>query len=275
VKAGRWIKVHPGVYRLAGAPWTYEGKVFAAIKAAGEGAVASHLCAARLQGMGFRTALVEISVPRGTRIRLRGVIVHMSRDLDRCESVYVNHIPVTDPARTALDLARYIDGALLRDAIEDGRRLGQFNWHGLIACLVRHARKGRDGVCRLRTAVAAGAVNDGITDTDSELIALCLIREHGLAEPTLQHRIWSDDGRVVADMDFAYVDDQVNFEIDGPVHLRPEVKAKDDERDHELRTVYHWTVRRIWYEIPLYQPRKFLQIVRDTLRAASKGPSGT
>jgi very-short-patch-repair endonuclease len=214
-------------------------------------------------------------VPRGTRIRLSGVIVHMSRDLDRCESVYVNHIPVTDPARTTLDLARYIDGTLLRDAIEDGRRLGLFNWHELIVCLVRHARKGRVGVCRLRTAIARGAVNDGITDTDSELIALCLIREHGLAEPTLQHRIWSDDGRIVADMDFAYLDDQVNFEIDGPVHLRPEVKAKDDERDHELRTVYQWTVRRIWYEIPLYQPRKFLQIVRDTLRAARKGPSGT
>jgi very-short-patch-repair endonuclease len=275
VVAGRWIKVHPGVYRLAGAPWTYEGKVLAAVKAAGDGAVASHQCAARLQGMGFTTALPEISVPRGTRIRLDGVIMHTCRDLDRCDTVHVRQIPVTDPARTTLDLARYIDGTLLRDAIEDGRRLGLYNWHELIVCLVKHARKGRMGVSRLRTAIAAGAVNDGITDTDSELIALSLIREHGLPEPTLQHRIWSDDGRIVADMDFAYLPSRTNFEIDGPVHLRPEVKAKDDERDHELRTVYQWTVRRIWYEIPLYQPRKFIQIVRDTLRDAANGSSGT
>jgi very-short-patch-repair endonuclease len=275
VAAGRWIKVHPGVYRLAGAPWTYEGKVFAAVKAAGEGAVASHQCAARLQGIGFKTALPEISVPRGCRMQLDGVMVHMSRDLDRCETEYVEHIPVTDAARTTLDLARYIEGKLLRDAIEDGRRLGLYNWHELIVCLVKHARKGRMGISRLRTAIAAGAVNDGITDTDSELIALSLIREHDLPEPKLQHRVWSDDGRIVADMDFAYVNERVNYEIDGPIHLLPEVKAKDDERDHELRTVYRWTVRRIWYEIPLYQPRKFIQIVRDTLRSATNGSSGT
>ena len=275
VAAGRWIKVHPGVYRLSGAPWTWEGKAYAAVRAAGDAAVASHQCAARLHGIAFSTALPEISVPRGTRIRLKGVIVHMSRDLDRGETMLVQHIPVTDPARTTLDLARYIEGTLLRDAIETGRRLGLYNWHELIVCLVKHARKGRHGITRLRTAIAAGAVNDGITDTDSELVALSLIREHDLPEPTLQHRVWSANGRIVADMDFAYVDKRINYEIDGPIHLRPEVKAKDDERDHELRTVYGWTVRRIWYEIPLYQPRKFLQIVRETLRTANADGSGT
>jgi very-short-patch-repair endonuclease len=69
-------------------------------------------------------------------------------------------------------------------------------------------------------------------------------------------------------MDIAYIDKRVNFEIDGPVHLRPEVKVKDDARDHELRTVYDWTVRRIWFEIPLYRPKEFLRIVRETLRGA-------
>ncbi|HVV36726.1 MAG TPA: hypothetical protein VHC63_09015 [Acidimicrobiales bacterium] len=265
VAAGRWILVHRDVYRLAGAPWTWEGRVYAAVKAGGKGAAASHQCAARLHGIGFANAPVEITVPRGRRVELAGVTVHSSRDLDKCETVEVNGIATTDARRTVLDLARYLRGTNLRSAIEEGRRLGLFDWHALIVCLAQHARKGRAGVTRLREAIAAGSVNDGITDTDSELLGLVLIREHGLPEPTLQHRIWSDDGRYVAKMDYAYVDKKVNFEIDGPVHLRPEVKVKDEARDHELRVVYGWTVRRIWWRIPIDEPRTFLRIVRDTL----------
>jgi hypothetical protein len=265
VAAGRWIKVHNGVYRLAGAPWTWHGKVLAAVKACGEGAIASHQCAARLHGMGFATAMPEVSIPRGNRARPKGVRLHVCRDLDRCETVLRERIPTTDPARTVLDLARYIDGTNLRSAIEDGRRLELFNWHELIVCLTRHAKQGRRGISRLRAAIAAGAGNDGISETDSELVALGVVRENGLPEPTLQHRIYASDGRLVAEMDMAYLDKKTNFEIDGDVHLKPEVRVKDEDRDHELRTVYGWTVRRIWWKIPVYEPRKFARIVRDTL----------
>jgi very-short-patch-repair endonuclease len=265
VAAGRWIEVHRDVYRLAGAPWTWEGRVYAAVKAAGKDAAASHQCAARLHGIGFTNAPVEISVPRKNRVSLEGVTVHLSRDLAKCETVVVNGIATTDAARTILDLARFLKGTNLRSAIEDGRRLGLFDWRTLIVCLVTHARKGRTGVTRLREAIAAGAVNDGVTDTDSELIGLVLIREHGLPEPTLQHRVWASDGRKVAKMDYAYLDQKTNFEIDGPVHLRPEVKVKDEARDHELRMVYGWIVRRIWWRIPLDEPREFIRIVRETL----------
>lgn len=266
VAAGRWKKVHRGVYRLAGAPWTWEGKVFAAVMACGAGAVASHQCAARLHGMGFASASPEVSVPRGNASSPKGVIVHECRDLHRCETVMRDSIPTTDAARTALDVARYIEGTNLRNIIEEGRRLELFDWHELLLCVATHARQGRAGIVRLREATVAGLVNDGITDTDSELIAVCLIRERGLPEPTLQHEIRAENGRIVASMDIAYVDQKTNFEIDGPVHLKPEVRAKDDARDHELRVVYGWTVRRIWWRIPIDHPREFLRIVRETLR---------
>lgn len=265
VAAGRWLKVHRGVYRLAGAPWTWEGQVLAGLKAAGEGAVASHQCAARLHGFGFAKALPEISVPRGNKNRPCGVAVHNSNDLALCDVVTIDCIPTTDAARTALDVALYLNSTLLSKSIEAGRRRKLFDWHDLIVCLVKHAKKGRPGIRRFREAIARGSVNHGITDTDSELVSLALIREHGLPEPTLQHRIYRADGRILAEMDFAYLDKKTNFEIDGPVHLDPAVRAKDDARDDELRTVYGWRVRRIWYEIPLYQPSKFIRIIRDTL----------
>lgn len=266
VAAGRWIGLYESVWRLAGTPWTYEGKVFAAIKAAGPGAVASHFCAARLLDVGFATALPEISVPRGRNFRPEGITVHTSSDLDRCETVVRKLIPLTDPARTILDLGRFIKARALGNAIEEGRRLELLDWHDLVVCLANHARKGRDGITRLREAIAVGAHNNGVTDTDSELLALSLFREYGFPEPTLQHRVFAPDGRKVAEMDFAYLDKKVNFEIDGTVHLDPVQKVKDEARDHELRTVYGWTVRRIWWEIPVYKPREFVRIVRETLR---------
>jgi len=52
-------------------------------------------------------------------------------------------------------------------------------------------------------------------------------------------------------MDLPYPGRKLDFEIDGNVHLDPVQKAKDDARDAEVRDVYGWIVRRIWWEIPV------------------------
>ena len=149
LEAGRWIKVHRGVYRLAGVPFTWHSQVMAALKAAGRGAVASFFCAARLHGFGFRNAAVEISVWRGHHHRPEGVKVHTSTDLDRCEIVERDGIPCTDIARTLLD----IGGALkfvqtFARTVEQARRLDKVTWHDLVVCLAAHARRGRRGMAR-------------------------------------------------------------------------------------------------------------------------------
>jgi hypothetical protein len=266
LRAGRWELVHDRVYRLAGVPWTFEAKVFAAVCAAGKGAVVSHFCAARLHGFGFAQALPELSVPRGRFHRPKGITVHTSTDLDRCEAVIVaGCIPVTDPARTLLDLAgRRLGDTMYVKAVKDARRKEIVEWHDLVVTLVKHARKGRRGIRRLRETNAAGTVDEELTETDSEDVAVALLREHGL-EPTVQHEVRASDGRLVASMDIAFVPNKANFEIDGPVHDDPVVRAKDDERDHELRTRYGWLVRRIPHRVPLDEPRRFLAIVKETL----------
>jgi hypothetical protein len=213
-------------------------------------------------------APIEISVPRGRNYRRKGVRVHESTDLDRCMTVFVDGIPVTDPARTMLDLGRYYKVNGLTRSVEQARRLELVTWSDLVRCLVTHARQGRHGVCRLREVIAVGIANEEVTDTDSELLALAAMRQAGLPEPTLQHRIRADDGRLVAEMDFAYIPVKVNLEIDGDVHNDPVQKAKDDARDHELRTVYGWIVRRIPWHIPAKDPVRYIKIVRQTLRDA-------
>ncbi|MEY2426881.1 MAG: hypothetical protein QOI61_2453 [Actinomycetota bacterium] len=268
VDTGRWEQVFDGVYRLAGVPWTWEARVMALVLAGGPDAVASHLCACRLHGLGFGTALPEISVPRSRNFRAKDHLIRTSTDLDRCSIVTLHGIPTTDPARTLLDIGRFVGSTVLTKTVAKARKKDLVDWHGIAVCLAAHARKGRHGVKNLREVVAAGAVNDGISDTDSELIALTLLREHGFEEPTLQHRLYDSFGQVIAEMDIAYVGKRIDFEIDGPIHLLPEVIAKDDARDHLVHGL-GWTVRRIWYEIPVHEPRKFIEIVRNTLRGAS------
>lgn len=95
------------VFHVAGTPVTWEAMVMAATLAGGPGTVASHRTAAALWGLdGYARAAVEVTVPRGVRLRRAGTIVHTSTDLDRCASRSRSGIDVTDPARTLLDLAR-------------------------------------------------------------------------------------------------------------------------------------------------------------------------
>src|SRR5262249_27761651 len=55
LRTKRWARVHPGVYRLAGAPTTWRQSLCAATLAAGDGAAAATLAAAVLQQIpGFR-----------------------------------------------------------------------------------------------------------------------------------------------------------------------------------------------------------------------------
>jgi hypothetical protein len=266
VDAGRWEQVHRGVYHLAGAPFTYESEVFAAVCAAGKGAVVSQFCAARLHGIGFKRALVELTVPRGRFHRPKGIKVHTSTDLDRCDVVIVaGCIPVTDPDRTLLDMARRLKLKSHKKAIRDARRLELVDWHSLVITLAKHARRGRPGIKNFREYIVAASAVDGLTETDSEMVAVALLAEAGLPAPSVQHEVRARDGRIVARMDIAYVPNKTNFEIDGPIHKEPEVAAKDDERDHELRTRYGWLVRRIPHTIPLEEPRRFLAIVKETL----------
>src|SRR4051812_15779648 len=59
--SGRWVQIHEGVYRIAGAPVTWRGNLRAATLAAGAGSAISHRAAAALYGLpGGNGGLVEL-----------------------------------------------------------------------------------------------------------------------------------------------------------------------------------------------------------------------
>src|SRR5438270_6154411 len=78
VNSGRYNRVQPRVYRVAGAPVTYEQQLLEACKTTG--GVASHRAAAALWGLDTPPGTVEVSVSRTRCPRPRGVVLHRSND---------------------------------------------------------------------------------------------------------------------------------------------------------------------------------------------------
>jgi hypothetical protein len=179
---------------------------------------------------------------------------------------------VTDVARTILDIGRVVGDRRLARTIEGARRAGQTDWSRLIATLARHARRGRPGVARLRRVIAANAHREEITDSDLELLVIALLVEAGLPEPVLHHRIFNGD-RFVAEVDLAYPELRIAIELDGKVHLQPEVWERDLPRQNDL-VLLGWTVLRFTWNRSTNRPASVVAEVRaarDVARAAIAG----
>jgi very-short-patch-repair endonuclease len=267
VRGGRWQRVDRGVYLIAGASWDWPTQQLAAVLAAGPGAAASHLAAARLWDLpGFAKASLEVSIPRGRRYRRPGVRTHESTDLDRCAIVQRDGVPVTDADRTLLDLGRYVGRQRLDRAIEAARRAGHVSWSSLTATLAVHARRGRPGVRRLRGVILSSAHREEVTDTDMELIVLSIIREAGLPEPVLHHRV-DEWGRFVAEVDLCYPDLRIAIECDGSIHLDAAVRERDLARQNDL-VLAGWTVLRFSWDRVRARPDRVVAEIRAAIDAA-------
>jgi len=265
--SGRWVRADVSVYRLAGAPALWEARVLAPLLAIGGQAVASHLTAAALHGIpGFGRGTPEISVPRRGERRRTDLIVHTSTDLDRCRCVAVEGIPATDVARTLLDVGRLVGDRRLLRSIEWSRREGTVDWPALIATLARHARRGRPGIRRLRRVIAANVERDEITDSDFELLVLALLAEAGLPTPELHHRVHIR-GRFIAEVDLAYPALRIAIELDGMVHLQPDVRERDLTKQNDL-VLAGWVVLRFSYERYRRRPEQVVAEIRAAIATA-------
>jgi very-short-patch-repair endonuclease len=104
-RSGRLWRIHRGVYAVGHPALSQEGKWLAAVLACGSGAALSHRSAASLwQIRSAELARVEVTVPREGTYRRPGTLIHTS-PLPPGEVVHKRDIPVTSPARTAVDLA--------------------------------------------------------------------------------------------------------------------------------------------------------------------------
>ena len=180
VSSGRWVRIATGVYRLAGAPVTWNQRVLAACLCSGSEAVASHRTAAVLYGVsGFRPGPVSITVPAGRSARNPLATVHRTTLLPSLDRGTVDRVPVTAPARLLVDLAGEVSPPTLEEAVDDllcRRLVALERLRARAEALGR--RPGAAVLDKILTAWTPGALPDSVAEMQvvRDLVAIGLPR---------------------------------------------------------------------------------------------------
>ena len=260
---GEWVQrerlhpLHRGVYALGHLNMTRNGHFMAAVLACGDKAALSHFSAAVLWGMLGGDGKIHVTAP-GHRVR-RGLVVHRA-PLPAEEITTRAGIPVTNPARTLIDLADVAPRRTLERALDEAEFL-RLDCTGLAP---RHGRRGSG----LLTSVLADH-RPGSTRTRSELeeLFLALCDKHGLPRPEVNVHIEGYE------CDFVWPEQRLIVETDGAAaHAGERRRARDLERDADL-VAAGWRVIRVTYERLAREPERVVEQIARALMPAPPPPT--
>lgn len=123
------------------------------------------------------------------------------------------------------------------------------------------------GAPALRAAVAdlRGELSHSATERVARRIAADVVARHGQILHPRPYEI-SNGSRTIAEADLAIVDIKLDLEIDGPHHLLPAQRERDQVRDRRLRRA-QWEVERFSTELVDLHPAKFAASVDECVRS--------
>ncbi len=249
LKVGDVIRVRRGVLATPGIPLTAARLQAAAVLAGGEGAVLSHFAAAgRHRFPGVAPGALEISVPRQRAARMDGVVAHSAPDLQRIDTVNVDGLPCTAPARTALDLTSLVGPKVLRRIVAHLERLQRRDGLAAIrAAAERIGNKRRPAVAPLLQLVDRMLLDGAGLDLTPR--CLTAFDAAGMRRPELEVPVtWGDRTFV---LDAAFLPEQVDVEVDDDwSHATAAGSHADKERDRLARRA-GWAVERVTPETDL------------------------
>jgi hypothetical protein len=254
--AGLLVEVHRSVYRMAGVPPSPEGAAFAAVRAAGPGAGASHATAVWLWGpLPEPPERPEIAVPPGRSARLHGVRVHHPDLVLAPRWIRLRRgIPTVDPLLAMLQLGASLPRGAVEDALERGVISGLFSVASLEWVRAELAARGRNGAGVLGAILDDRALGRDRPDGMLEPRMAQLCARFGLERPTFQHVVRDAAGRFVAKVDFAYVDLRAFLEVDGyEVHGTPAAMEADFDRQNRL-VALGWVPIRFGWRLLVRRP---------------------
>lgn len=264
LQRGRLVTAFPAVYRVPGAPVTWEQRLLAAVLAAGDGALASHRSAARLWEL-LDDDVIEVTVPVESRPRLRGAAaIHRSGDVEDAHVVRRHGVPATTPMRTLVDLGAVAGPALVEDALDKALTARLVTIAGVENELDELARPGRRGAGVLRRILDRRALGASRPDSILEPRMARLLRRYDLPAAAFQHRVVKG-GRFVAQVDFAYPNAKLAIEVDGfEAHSSPRALQSDLRRQNDLVGA-GWTVLRFTWEDVVRRTAAVAAQIRNSL----------
>jgi hypothetical protein len=239
-----WIVVYPRVYRSAAAPVTFDQAQLAAVLACGDGAALSHRSAAVRHGTSAFTAnLIEVSLPGDGRPRLKGVVVHRMHDLLADSIEVVEGVPTTTAARTLIDLGMVVRLPLVARVMEEWLADRRITVESLRHAIDAHRGRGRRGVGVARHALEDRVLGEEAGDSTDEHLVAKVLRAYGAPLPVFHHLVRDHDGRVLAEVDYGYVVEQVGVELLGyNPHTRTRRAFEDFLAKQNLLADHGWVV---------------------------------
>ena len=242
LRSGRWTTVHPGVYRLTGAPRSWRGELVAACWGAPGPGVASHRSAAALWELpGGRTDLIELTCLRWRRKHHAQLVVHETGVLPPDDVTEHQSIPCMTVERTLLSLGAVVRPGVVEMAFDAALRKELTTIAALRSLLLRLGRRGRNGSGVLRRIVDLHDPAAGLTESAMETRLKRLLRENGLPAPIFQYEV-RHHGRFVARVDAAYPDRRIALEYDSYEHHTGRLALVRDSRRRNDLVVAGWAV---------------------------------
>lgn len=213
-RTGRWERLLPGVYRVAGAPSSWQQSLMAVALWA-PGAAVSHRAAAALWELeGFPAGPVDLSTTGGRKAPADRITLHRTSRLDRADVTRIGPIPVTTPTRTLADLCGVLGRDNVEPALDDALRRGLTSLPRLQWAAERLGGRGRTGARLLGKLLNERGRGWAPPASRLESRVAGLLRKAGLPPPVPQYEI-RHRGKLLARVDFAYPDAMVAIEADG------------------------------------------------------------
>ena len=266
--AGRFHRIHQGVYAVGHPLLGVKGRLLAAVLACGPGAVLSHRSAASLHGLlDYGRDRIDVIAPNRRGRAPTGIAAHRDGTLTATDRIAIEGIPCTSLARTLLDLAATESPRTLRHAVTQAEVERCFDLAALEELLRRS--RGRRGVARLRVAIAHHDPREQDARRELEKRLLALFRRGELPPPEVNGHLVVDGISIMPD--FIWRDARLIVEADSRrVHGTVTAFEKDRLRDQRL-AVAGWTVIRCTWAQVRDEPERFTRTIRSLLSRPSLG----
>lgn len=256
VRSGHLHRLHRGVYAVGHLNVGFEGRLLAAVKACGAGAVASHRWAGWLWGLLNAAGwTVEVTIPWTRRVAHPLIRVHRSAHLIPAVTTYRRGIPVTTVPRTLLDLAAVLDDSSLRRAVREAQAKNLATVADIAAILRRSGppagRKRLAGIIATGPAPTRSVLEDAVLD---------LMLLGGIAHPEVNPPMWIEGRRFMPD--FRWPGQRLVLEADGAAFHDGEIAREDDAARQALLEANGERVIRVTWEQAVAHPEQTLSRIR-------------
>lgn len=201
--------------------------------------VVAGFSASALHGSKWVEATRPAELIHDNRHRLSGLRLRGNK-FEPDEVQTIAGVPVTIPARTALDLACWYPTMVAVPAIDALARATDLKLADVE--LLMHRHRGRRGLHRAR--VSLDLVDAGAESPKESWLRLILIRA-GLPRPRTQIRVYDEFTAKVAYLDMGWEDLKVAAEYDGEHHRSDPRQYRYDAKRHEMLQGLGWIVIRV------------------------------